>query len=65
MKVINKKIETLLKRLSEVEELSREIEWQKQSNTDENISVLTDRVDFLNRRFDLLVPSALKQQHLK
>lgn len=61
MKIINKKIGSLLERLNEVEELSRDLEWQKQSNLEENINGLTDRVEFLNRRFDLLLPTTLKQ----
>lgn len=53
---VQQKIKTLESRISQSEFLLPQLEWRRQAYMEETVSALMNKVVFLNRRFDELLP---------
>lgn len=53
---VHQKIKSLESRVTQSEFLLPQLEWRRQAYMEETISALMNKVVFLNRRFDLLLP---------
>lgn len=53
---VKQKIRTLESRIAQSELLLPQLEWRRQAYMEDTVSALTNKVAFLNRRFDELLP---------
>lgn len=53
---VQQKIQILESRVTQSELLLPQLEWRRQAYMEETINALTNKVGFLNRRFDVLLP---------